>query len=145
MKKPVEQLKKSDYYSMIPPDVKPEDLIKEMRESDLGSVFAVMDLAVEVIIRFKGKDKALLITLDDGKCIALDKSVNNKDLITDSYDLVRKVANNIEYQYILNMNYSRISIEYFLSEHVVKRSGPRKERVFFIVKLASDDLIEKRG
>ncbi len=107
----VEQLKKSDYYSMIPPDVKPEDLIKEMRESDLGSVFAVMDLAVEVIIRFKGKDKALLITLDDGKCIALDKSVNNKDLITDSYDLVRKVANNIEYQYILNMNYSRISIE----------------------------------
>ena len=106
----IEKLKNSDLSSMLPADMTPEEFVKEIQESDLSSVFGVIDLAVEVIIRFKGKAKALLITLDDGKCIALDKKVNNKELITDSYDLVRKVASNIEYQYILNMNYTRISI-----------------------------------
>lgn len=106
----VKQIRESDFFSMLPPDTKPEDFIKELQESDLSYMLGVQDLAVETIIRFKGKNKALLITLDDGKCIALDKKVNNKELITDSYDLVKKIADNVEYQYILNMNYTRLSI-----------------------------------
>ena len=67
------------------------------------------DKGVEVLVRFKGKDGAVFVTLDEGKCIALDKDEENKKLITDNYGLIKKIAKSVEYQYILNMNYTRIT------------------------------------
>lgn len=66
-------------------------------------------LSVEVIVRFKGEHEAIFIELDDGKCIALDKNDISRKLITDNYELLKKLAKNVEYQYILNMNYTRFT------------------------------------
>ena len=44
--------------------------------------------------------------LDDGECIALDKNEETQQLITDNYGLLKKLAKTVEYQYVLNMNYT---------------------------------------
>lgn len=46
-----------------------------------------------------------------GKCIAPDKDEEKNKLITNNYELMRKLANDVEYQYILNMNYRRFTFE----------------------------------
>ena len=66
-------------------------------------------VSVEIVIRFKGKNRAVFVSLDDGKCIALDRSETSGRLITDNYGLLRKLAESVEYQYILNMNYTRFT------------------------------------
>ena len=60
-------------------------------------------------MRFKGKDEAVFVELDDGKCIALDKNELSQKLVTDNYELLRKLAKSVEYQYILNMNHTRFT------------------------------------
>ena len=66
-------------------------------------------LSVEVIVRFRGEHEAIFIELDDGRCIALETSEVSGKLITDNYELLRKLAESVEYQYILNMNYTRFT------------------------------------
>ena len=67
------------------------------------------DVSVEMMVRFKGKDEAIFVTLDDGTCIALDIDKEKQQLITDNYELLKKVAKSVEYQYILDMNYVRFT------------------------------------
>lgn len=66
-------------------------------------------ISVEVMVRFEGKNKAVFVELDDGKCIALDKNELSQKLITDNYELLRRLAKSVEYQYILNMNHTRFT------------------------------------
>ena len=63
------------------------------------------DVSLEIIIRFY-EDSAMLMILDDGKCIFLDREEEKKKLITTNYGLLKKVSKSVEYQYILNMNYT---------------------------------------
>ena len=63
------------------------------------------DLNLQIMIRFR-EDGAMFMMLDDGKCIALDNDKELQRLITDNYGLLRKLARSVEYQYVLNMNYS---------------------------------------
>lgn len=49
---------------------------------------------------------AVFEMLDNGKCIALDRDSEIQELITDNYGLVKKLAKSVEYQYLLNMNYT---------------------------------------
>ena len=51
----------------------------------------------------------MFVMLDDGKCIMLDKNSETQKLTTNNYELIRKLAKSVEYQYILNMNYTRIT------------------------------------
>ena len=44
--------------------------------------------------------------IDDGKCIALNEDTETTELITDNYGLLKKLAKSVEYQNILNMNYT---------------------------------------
>ena len=44
--------------------------------------------------------------IDDGQCIALDEDTETTRLITNNYGLMRKLAKSVEYQYVLNMNYT---------------------------------------
>ena len=84
------------------------DPVRKMAaESGLGE--DISWLSVEVIVRFKGRNEAVFVELDDGKCIALDKNVVSRKLITDNYELLKKLAKSVEYQYILNMNYTRFT------------------------------------
>ena len=68
-------------------------------------------LSVEIMVRFRGKDEAVFVELDDGRCIMLDKNESTQKLITDNYGLLKKLADSIEYQYVLNLNYTRFTFD----------------------------------
>ena len=63
------------------------------------------NINIQIIIRFR-ENGAVFMMLDDGKCIALDHEKETQKLITNNYDLLKKLANTVEYQYLQNMNYS---------------------------------------
>ena len=78
----------------------------------MEEMVAYVKSAVEVLIKFEGKHKALFITLDDGECIGLnDLDKDEEKVIMNNYAVLRKVAKKVEYQYILNMNYTSILLE----------------------------------
>ena len=60
-------------------------------------------IQVEILI---SNDKARFMMLDDGECISLDENPETKEIITNNYQLMTKIAKTIQYQYILDMNYS---------------------------------------
>ena len=66
---------------------------------------------VEIMVRFKDRNNAVFVSLDEGDCISLDKDDEKHRLITNNYDLIKKIAKEVEYQYILNLNYTRITIQ----------------------------------
>ena len=63
------------------------------------------------MVRFKDRNSAVFVSLDEGDCISLDKDDEKQRLITNNYDLIKKIAKAVEYQYILNLNYTRITIQ----------------------------------
>ena len=62
-------------------------------------------ISIQVFVRFK-LDGATFSILDDGECIALDEDREQQALITNNYDLVKCIAKEVDYQYILDMNYT---------------------------------------
>lgn len=64
---------------------------------------------VDIMIMAKfWPEKGIFCIIDDGKCIALNESKETEKLTTDNYELLKKVSKSVEYQYILNMNYTVI-------------------------------------
>ncbi|MBR0410475.1 MAG: hypothetical protein IJI25_05670 [Eubacterium sp.] len=63
------------------------------------------NINIQIMIRFQ-ENGAIFMMLDDGKCIALDHVEETQDLITSNYGLLKKLAKTVDYQYVLNMNYS---------------------------------------
>ena len=51
---------------------------------------------------------ATFMMLDDGKCIVFDNDADLQEMTIDNYTLIKKVARRVEYQYLLNMNYTVI-------------------------------------
>lgn len=51
-----------------------------------------------------------LTIVDDGEYVGLNEKKDIPHLITDSYDLVLKIADEINYEYILNLNLTKIKI-----------------------------------
>lgn len=94
-----------------------EEMVAYAREADAIDPLAGLGvsgkkrnkLSVEVTVRFKGKNEAVFVELDNGRCIALDKNEVTQKLITDNYELLRKLAKSVEYQYILNLNYTKFT------------------------------------
>ena len=68
------------------------------------------NINIQIIIRFQ-ENGAIFMMLDDGKCIALDDVKETQKLITGNYDLIKKLANTVEYQYLQNMNYSVLTFD----------------------------------
>ena len=62
-------------------------------------------ISIEASVRFM-KESAMLTILDDGKYIALDEDREIQKLITDNYELVKCIASEVNYQHVLNMNYT---------------------------------------
>lgn len=94
-------------------DQKPDKpLSADIRDSGTSDVMDHIHqrVSVEIMVRFIGDSEAIFVTLDDGKCIALDKNTETQRLLIDNYSLLKKVAKKVEYQYILNMNYTRITL-----------------------------------
>ena len=63
------------------------------------------DISMQVNVRFK-HDSASFVIFDDGECIALDEDREHQELVTNNYDLVKCVAKEVDYQYILDLNYT---------------------------------------
>ena len=64
---------------------------------------------VDIMIMAKfWPEEGIFCIIDDGKCIALNESKETEKLTTDNYELLKKVSKTVEYQYILNMNYTVI-------------------------------------
>lgn len=66
-------------------------------------------LEIQIMIRFF-PDAARLMMIDNGRCIALDHDAETQALMLSNYDLIRKVAKEVKYQYIQDMNYTVIEI-----------------------------------
>ena len=60
---------------------------------------------LQIMIRFF-PDSALLMIIDDGKCIFLDREPEKQQIVTNNYDLLRKISKSVDYQYVLNLNYT---------------------------------------
>ena len=65
---------------------------------------------VDIVIRFKDKSNAIFTTLDDGAFIDMESSTEMQELVTDNYGLIKRMATSIKYEYILNLNYTIITI-----------------------------------
>ena len=63
------------------------------------------EIDIQIMAKFTPEEGTFFM-LDDGKCIALDEDRETTALITDNYELLKKLAKSVEYQYILNMNYT---------------------------------------
>ena len=87
-----------------------EEMVAYIKEADAFSLIPRSDLAVDIIVKFEDKHSAIFTTLDDGAFIALDKDKEKQELITDNYELIKKIAKSVEYQYVLNMNYTKITL-----------------------------------
>lgn len=63
------------------------------------------DVSIQILVLFT-ENGARFTMLDDGRCIALDEDRETQKLITDNYELLKKLAKSVRYQYLLNMNYT---------------------------------------
>ncbi len=61
------------------------------------------DIRIQITVRFSGNE-ALFAMLDDGVCIIDNK--DRRDMTVDNYEFIKKLAKSVQYQYILDMNYS---------------------------------------
>ena len=62
-----------------------------------------------IIIRLE-PDEASFIMIDTGRRVALNEDSESKHLVTDNYTLIKKLSKSVEYQYVLDMNYTVITI-----------------------------------
>lgn len=84
----------------------PGDVLKKLPK-DLQEILQ-RDIEVYIIIRLT-KDEGRFVMLDTGRCIALNEDKETKKLVTENYEFIKKLAKSVEYQYILDMNYSVIT------------------------------------
>ncbi len=63
------------------------------------------NIHIQILVVFSA-DGARFVMIDDGRCIALDEDRKTRELITDNYELLKKISKSVHYQYLLNMNYT---------------------------------------
>ena len=61
----------------------------------------------EIQIKFIGKDRAIFIVLDEGQCLSFEEEPDIISLLTSHHRLISKFAKEVEYQYLLNMNFTK--------------------------------------
>lgn len=66
---------------------------------------------VQIMVRYKGSEAAIFTVLYDGKQINLDIDEEERQLTTNSYEIIRRLSKSYDYQYILDMNYTTIEFE----------------------------------
>ena len=67
------------------------------------------DIEAYIIIRLE-TDEARFIMIDTGRRIALNEDRESRDLVTENYTLIKKISKSVEYQYVLDMNYTVITV-----------------------------------
>lgn len=83
----------------------PGDVLKKLPK-DLQELLQ-QDIQVDIIIRLTA-DEGRFVMLDTGRRIALNEDEESRELVTENYRFIEKLAKSVEYQYVLDMNYSVI-------------------------------------
>ena len=84
----------------------PGDVLKKLPK-DLQELLQ-QDVVVYIVIRL-GMDEGRFVMMDTGRRIALNEDHESKELVTENYDLIKKLSKSVEYQYVLDMNYSIVT------------------------------------
>ena len=50
--------------------------------------------------------RAIVMILDDGKCIFFGEEEKQQDIVTSNYGVLKIIAKEVNYQYVLNLNYT---------------------------------------
>ncbi|MBR0038674.1 MAG: MATE family efflux transporter [Lachnospiraceae bacterium] len=66
-----------------------------------------LEIHIQIVINFF-KNGARFVMLDDGKRLNFDKVKDRSEIVTNNYELVKKLSKSYEYQYILNMNHTTL-------------------------------------
>jgi len=77
---------------------------------ELVDAIADEDPRIQITVRFSGDNEAVVIVLDDGECISFDKREEHQKMTADNYEVIRRIAKSVEYQYMLDLNYTTIRI-----------------------------------
>ncbi len=84
----------------------PGDVLKKLPK-DLQELLQ-QNMEVYIIIRL-AMDEGRFIMMDTGRRIALNEDRESRELVTENYTLIKKLSKSVEYQYVLDMNYSIIT------------------------------------
>ena len=57
-------------------------------------------------------DEGRFVMMDTGRRIALNEDHESKELVTENYDLIKKLSKSVAYQYVLDMNYSVVTFSF---------------------------------
>jgi hypothetical protein len=57
-------------------------------------------------------DEGRFIMMDTGRRIALNEDRESKELVTENYTLIKRLSKSVEYQYVLDMNYSIVTFSF---------------------------------
>ena len=65
------------------------------------------EVETQIVVRL-AMDRGVFVVIDNGMKIVLDDDSENVKLVTDNYNLLRKLANSMEHQYLLSMNLTKL-------------------------------------
>lgn len=67
------------------------------------------DIEIQIMVRLSDDEKKFEM-LDNGACIRLHENEETQALATSNYEVLERMAKSVEYQYIMNMNYTVITL-----------------------------------
>ena len=87
----------------------PGDVLKKLPK-ELQEILQ-QDVVVYIIVRFE-MDGASFVMIDTGRRIALNGDRESKELVTENYELIKRLSKSVDYQYVLDMNYSVVTFSF---------------------------------
>ena len=103
----MEVLRRPQVDGLIPPFS--GDVLKKLPK-DLQELLQ-QDVVAYIVIRIS-MDEGRFVMMDTGRRIALNEDHESKELVLENYDLIKKLSKSVEYQYVLDMNYTVISFTF---------------------------------
>lgn len=79
-----------------------EEMVAYARQAQGG-----MQVDSQIVINLS-RHQAVFLMIDNGRQIVFDEDDDKAELVTDNYNLLRKFANSLEHQYLLDMNYTKM-------------------------------------
>ncbi|MBQ3478884.1 MAG: MATE family efflux transporter [Clostridia bacterium] len=79
-----------------------EEIVAYAKQAHEGA-----EVETQIVVRL-ARDRGVFLVIDNGIKIVLDEDAEKAELVTDNYNLLRKLANSMEHQYLLNMNLTKL-------------------------------------
>ena len=79
-----------------------EEMVAYSKQAQEGA-----EVESQIVIRLT-QDKAVFLMIDNGIQIVFDDDMEKVAIVTDNYNLLKRLASSLEHQYLLNINYTRM-------------------------------------